>query len=91
LAAFRSVLALRWKYLVPQLRHARSLGAEVIGNGAIRAGWQLGEGQWWLAFNLGDTEVLADLPYGETVLQLGEVGHGQLLAPAALLVRRVQA
>lgn len=91
LAAFRSMLALRWHYLVPQLRQARSLGAEVIGNAAIRAGWQLGDGQWWLAFNLGDTEVLADLPYGETVLQLGEVGHGQLLAPAALLVRRVQA
>lgn len=91
LAAFRSVLTLRWQYLVPQLRHARSLGASVLGNGAVRAGWQLGDAQWWLAFNLGQTAVLADLPYGETVLQLGEVGHGQLLAPAALLVRRVAA
>jgi len=89
--AFRSVLTLRWQYLVPQLRHARSLGASVLGNGAVRAGWQLGDAQWWLAFNLGQTAVLADLPYGETVLQLGEVGHGQLLAPAALLVRRVAA
>jgi len=91
LAAFRNMLAVRWQHLVPQLRDARSLGAEVIGEGAVRAGWQLADGQWWLAFNLGTAEVAAELPYGETVLELGKVGHGQVLTPAALLVRRVRA
>ncbi|MDW7603922.1 malto-oligosyltrehalose trehalohydrolase, partial [Stenotrophomonas maltophilia] len=39
-------LALRRRYLQPGLLQARSLGARVLGEGAVQAGWQLPSGQW---------------------------------------------
>lgn len=40
----RHLLALRFEHLVPRLAGTRSLGAEVLGPGAVKARWQLGDG-----------------------------------------------
>ncbi|MNV57433.1 hypothetical protein D3C71_1497630 [compost metagenome] len=63
----------------------------MLAEHAIAAGWALPEGQWWLAFNLGQTPVAAALPAGQTVLQLGEVDDQGRLAPASLIARWVTA
>jgi maltooligosyltrehalose trehalohydrolase len=89
LALFQQHLALRRHYLCQGASQARSLGATVLGDRAIRAGWQLPGGQWWLAFNLGAAEVSATLPDGDTVLALGNVDKAGTLSPGAMLVRWV--
>ena len=45
LAWFAELLALRARELVPRLEQARPLGAKMIGEAAVVAGWQLGDGQ----------------------------------------------
>lgn len=89
LADFKASLALRRRYLAAGAAQARSLGARVLADHAIAAGWALPGGEWWLAFNLGGTAVAATLPAGQTVLQLGDVDADDTLAPDAMLVRWV--
>jgi len=51
---YRWLLELRRRWLIPGLRNARSTGAEVVGDRAVRASWRLGDGtRWTLAVNLG--------------------------------------
>ncbi|MCR1003943.1 MAG: DUF3459 domain-containing protein, partial [Stenotrophomonas maltophilia] len=61
-------LALRRRYLQPGLLQARSLGARVLGEGAVQAGWQLPSGQWWIAVNVGPSPVVHAMPAGEHVV-----------------------
>ncbi len=70
LAWLRDLLALRRRCLQPGLDQARSLGATVLGTGAVQAGWQLPAGQWWIAINAGPAEVPHSLPDGESLLDL---------------------
>ncbi|MBK0013035.1 malto-oligosyltrehalose trehalohydrolase [Stenotrophomonas sp. S41] len=70
LAWLRDLLALRRRCLQPGLEQARSLGATVLGTGAVQAGWQLPAGQWWIAINAGPAEVPHSLPDGESLLDL---------------------
>ncbi|AWH49760.1 malto-oligosyltrehalose trehalohydrolase [Stenotrophomonas sp. SAU14A_NAIMI4_5] len=70
LAWLRDLLALRRRCLQPGLEQARSLGATVLGTGAVQAGWQLPVGQWWIAINAGPAEVPHSLPDGESLLDL---------------------
>ncbi|MFG6109697.1 malto-oligosyltrehalose trehalohydrolase [Stenotrophomonas nematodicola] len=82
---FTTFLALRRRYLVGGAGQARSLGGTVLAERAIAAGWALPDGEWWLAFNLGETPVATTLPAGETVLQLGNLDDQGRLAPASLV------
>ena len=70
LAWLRDLLALRRRCLQPGLERARSLGATVLGTGAVQAGWQLPAGQWWIAINAGPADVPHSLPDGESLLDL---------------------
>ncbi|WP_367382429.1 malto-oligosyltrehalose trehalohydrolase [Stenotrophomonas cyclobalanopsidis] len=70
LAWLRDLLDLRRRCLQPGLEQARSLGATVLGTGAVQAGWQLPAGQWWIAINAGPAEVPHSLPDGESLLEL---------------------
>src|SRR5690606_31845561 len=45
LAFYRELLQLRHERIVPGLAAARSLGAKVLGDGAVDARWRLGNGQ----------------------------------------------
>ncbi|WP_164280160.1 malto-oligosyltrehalose trehalohydrolase [Stenotrophomonas indicatrix] len=72
LGDMRALLALRRRYLQPGLLQARSLGARVLGTGAVQGGWQLPEGQWWIAINVGPAPVVHALPAGECVLGTDE-------------------
>ena len=87
-AWFKDVLALRRDYLQPGLAQARSLGATVLGDRAVQAGWQLPHGQWWVALNAGENAVRHALPEGDTVLRQGGAGdNGQLAAGGGFLAR----
>lgn len=86
LALFTRALAARRRFLVPGLEQARSLGARVLAAQAVQAGWQLPEGQWWLAFNAGEAAIRHALPSGETALVFGDE-NGGMLSPGSLLVR----
>jgi maltooligosyltrehalose trehalohydrolase len=91
LAWFQELLALRRRELVPVLPRVRSLGAQVIGEAAIAAGWDLGGEQWWLEFNLGPGPVAGSVPEGQAVFVLGvEDGHTRL-PPDSLRIRKVVA
>ncbi len=58
LAWYRDLLSLRYAHVVPGLRGCRSLGAEVAGEGAVRASWRLGTGDTLTLFvNLGEDRV----------------------------------
>ncbi|MBO1749873.1 malto-oligosyltrehalose trehalohydrolase [Stenotrophomonas indicatrix] len=85
LAWLRDLLALRRRCLQPGLEQARSLGATVLGRGALQAGWQLPAGQWWIAINAGAGEVAHSLPDGEPLLDLPT---GPLLQPSGGLQLR---
>lgn len=85
LAWLRDLLALRRRCLQPGLDQARSLGATVLGTGAVQAGWQLPAGQWWIAINAGSAEVPHSLPDGESLLDLPT---GPLLQPGGGLQLR---
>ena len=67
---FKHLLALRRRWLVPGLAHARALPVRRLGEGALAAGWQLPEGDWHVAFNFGPAAV--PMPVGEQCLLLAE-------------------
>jgi maltooligosyltrehalose trehalohydrolase len=79
---YRTLIALRSKWIVPRLRGAKSLGAHVSGEKAVSASWRLGDGAVLnIAIDLADTPAaLPDAP--------GEIIHAEAqrfvarLAPA---------
>lgn len=78
LAWFRELLAVRARHLTAE-GEVRSLGAEVVAPGVLRAGWQLPGAQWWIAFNAGTTAASVTLPEGREVFRLGAgSAEGQL-------------
>lgn len=91
LAVFRQLLALRRHYLVPGLAQARPLGATVLAEGALNAGWQLPQGQWWIALNVGDAPVAHGLPAGEAVWVQGTAPTQALAAGGGVRVHWVPA
>lgn len=55
LARYRTLLALRHQYIVPRLQGASALGADVVGDKAVVARWQMNdETQLVIALNLGN-------------------------------------
>ncbi|WP_244488724.1 malto-oligosyltrehalose trehalohydrolase [Bosea sp. Leaf344] len=76
---YAELLALRRQHLVPGLAGATSLGAEALGDKAVRAGWRLGDGRIWsVIVNFGEEPVPLSMPEGRTVFSRGEVGGGAL-------------
>jgi maltooligosyltrehalose trehalohydrolase len=59
LALYRQLLALRREQLMPRLQGTRSLGARALGDHAVAAQWQLGDGtRLVIASNLGPVAVV---------------------------------
>ncbi|WP_294266125.1 malto-oligosyltrehalose trehalohydrolase [uncultured Sphingomonas sp.] len=79
-ALYRNLLTIRHERIVPLLTDAMAIGAEVIGDRAVRARWQLGEAVLTLAINLGDAPVAAT-GEGERLFALGDCGD--MLPPAS--------
>ncbi len=74
-ALYAELLALRHAHIVPRLRSARSLGAAVLGEGAVSARWQLQDGATLtMAVNLGsDTAVFPAI--ADPLFKLGSSGQ----------------
>ena len=54
-ALYRTLIELRTRWIVPRLKGAQALGAEVLGEKAVAASWRLGDGSVLnLAIDLGD-------------------------------------
>lgn len=73
---YRMLIQIRREEIVPRLRGTRSLGAQGIGESAISARWQMGDGAVLaVAFNLGEARV--DFPRAEGALlhREGEAGR----------------
>ncbi len=73
---YRNLLALRAREIVPRLAGAQAIGAEALGDGAVRARWRLADGTVLTIFvNLGATPVdVPDLPAAEPVFSLQQGG-----------------
>lgn len=64
----RNVISLRRKHVVPGIPGCRSEGAEVLGEGAVRAEWTLGDGsRLMIALNLGTKVVDPKMPMAQTI------------------------
>jgi maltooligosyltrehalose trehalohydrolase len=64
----RRLLALRHAHITPGIPGARSTGASVLGEKAVRAGWRLGNAtSLVLISNFGDTEVAFEPPPGRLI------------------------
>ena len=74
-AFYRELLALRREQVMPRLKGASELGAQVLGQGAVCARWALGDGaRLTIALNLGDEPVA--FPAAEASLYvLGRAGE----------------
>lgn len=75
---YRELLSLRAGFLVPRLRGARALGAEVVGDAAVIARWRLGDGSTWLiGCNLASQTAFIDaVPPGHRLLHESREGAG---------------
>ncbi|MET0238881.1 MAG: malto-oligosyltrehalose trehalohydrolase [Sphingobium sp.] len=79
---YRTLIGLRARHIVPRLRGATSVGAEVLGEAAVSAVWRMGDGATLsIAINLG--EEVASLPEtpGETLF--AEAGRVSITLAAA--------
>lgn len=56
-AWFKALLGVRRQWLVPGLAQARAVGASVLADGAVTASWELPDGLWHIAFNVGASAV----------------------------------
>jgi maltooligosyltrehalose trehalohydrolase len=65
LALYKSLLTLRHAQIVPNLAQARMLGAEVVGDKAVVARWQLGERVLRIELNLGTATLALSEPSGD--------------------------
>jgi maltooligosyltrehalose trehalohydrolase len=67
-ALYQDLLALRHKRIMPHLDGARALRARAVGDAAVMAEWQLGNGEiLTLACNLGTAPVSTPLPHSAPV------------------------
>jgi len=87
----QALLELRRDSIVPGLPGCKSEEVTVLGTGAVRAAWRLGDGRRLiLAFNLGDNPVPSGLPDTEPVVAVpAQAGRGDL--PPGSLVAHVLA
>jgi malto-oligosyltrehalose trehalohydrolase len=63
----QQLLGLRREHIVPRLEGARSLGVEVLGDGAVRARWRMGDGSelsLWVSLR-GEVQLAPDSAPGE--------------------------
>ncbi|MBV8915176.1 MAG: malto-oligosyltrehalose trehalohydrolase, partial [Acetobacteraceae bacterium] len=75
----RRLLALRRERIAPGIPGCRSEGASVLGTGAVRAAWRLGNGsRLALAVNLGAETVDPQMPEGERLYASAEAGPDRL-------------
>jgi maltooligosyltrehalose trehalohydrolase len=73
---YRTLIGLRTRLVVPGLSGARSVGACVLGDGAVQASWRLGDGvSWTVAINLGETAVVFPEAQGVVVHEEGRAGE----------------
>lgn len=86
-AAFiRSLLDIRRDHIVPGLVGCRSEGVEVLGEGALRAAWRLGNGKRLvIGLNLGDVPMPSGLPDAEPVAAVPPEAVGATLPPGSLV------
>lgn len=69
LGFYRDLLSLRHQHIVPRLPGSQALESRVLGNAAVAASWQLGDGQILrIDLNLSDAEVDAGSQAGATTL-----------------------
>ncbi|SAK56361.1 malto-oligosyltrehalose trehalohydrolase [Caballeronia temeraria] len=68
---YRSALTVRAKLIMPRLKGAKSLGANLTGEKALVARWKLGDGETLsIALNLADVPVtLSDAPEGKVIFE----------------------
>ncbi len=60
---YTTLIALRHERIIPHLKGTRSIGAQVLGHGAVVARWQMGGGaRLIIAINLGDEAVAFPQP-----------------------------
>ena len=75
----RRMIALRRDNIVAGIPGCRSDGADVLGHGAVRASWQLGDGRRLrMALNLGDTAVDPALGDGDILYTEGDAAAARL-------------
>ncbi len=75
----RALIALRHAHIVPGIKAARSAGAEMLAEGAVRAEWTLGNGQRLVvALNLGADPVDPRLADDATLFVEGDFQPGAL-------------
>ncbi len=76
-ALYRDLLAIRARDIVPHLAGCRSLGAEVVGKGAIKARWRLGNGaELAILANFGNEPLERDAPAGRQLFRTGDLTTG---------------
>ena len=82
----RSLLDIRRDHIVPGLPGCRSEGVEVLGNGALRAAWRLGNGgRLLIGLNLGDAPVPSGLPDTTPLAAVPSDAAGAMLPPGSLV------
>lgn len=81
-ALYKTLLAIRRERIVPHLQDSKPLGAEVIGDKAVVARWQLGDAVLTLALNLGDAPVPVTAA-GEPLVTIGIGTSDAGLMPAS--------
>ena len=89
---YRQLLALRRRHIVPHLDGARALGTQVLGDKALSAHWQLGDGsELRIDLNLGPEPVQSDLTERhQPLFQCTEaVQQPGTLPPFSALVSRI--
>ena len=79
---YKDLLALRRERIVPDLADSKPLGAQVIGNRAVMARWQLGSAVLTLALNLGDAPASVTAE-GEPLVTIGAGATEAGLMPAS--------
>jgi maltooligosyltrehalose trehalohydrolase len=81
-----ALLDLRHKSIVPALPGCRSEGVEVLGTGAVRAAWRLGDGRRLVfGLNLGDVPVKAGLPDCVPLVAVPAEAAGPTLPPGSFV------
>jgi malto-oligosyltrehalose trehalohydrolase len=85
---YRKLLAIRREHIVPRLKSARAIRAEVVGPAAVIAQWRLGEAVLTIATNLGPEACRADRAGGNLIFETragAEALKGGQLAPFTTL------
>jgi len=82
---YQSALEVRFRLLVPRLKGAKSLGAQVTSKKSLVARWQLGDGSiYTIALNLGEQLVsMSEQPMGEVAFEV-PAGAGNAAAQGSL-------